>query len=189
MHLMPKHLHQQRNCVLLEPPSLPQRVAPIVLIQPDILTPSLHLTGTSPTSSGDRLCTASIQRLLQKLNDSLGLCKRLYLESSLRDPICSAGRSGLGDGVLWGGDRLVIVKPRVVTLLAALLQLANVAYIGWQRFCGVALDPAYISQPHRFCQSRESTPVLDYRPPHSVLDRNNSHKAVIALSRRVVLQM
>jgi hypothetical protein len=41
-----------------------------------------------------------------KLHNRLGLGKRLYLESSLRDPIFSVGRSGLevlGDFV--GGDR------------------------------------------------------------------------------------
>lgn len=82
------------------------------------------------------------------------------------------------------GDRLVIVKLRGAAQLATLPQSVNVTCSGWQKFCGVALCQAYISQPHHFYQNRESIPTLDCRPLHSVLNRNNSHKAVIALSRR-----
>jgi hypothetical protein len=39
----------------------------------------------------------------------LGLCKRLYLESSLRNPICSAGRS-FQRGGFCGGRSLFLLK-------------------------------------------------------------------------------
>jgi hypothetical protein len=47
-----------------------------------------------------------------KPNDRLGLSKRLYLASSLGHPICSAVRSLLGEGVLWGRLLLDCVTGR-----------------------------------------------------------------------------